>query len=186
MNIHLGGTSTIEAPFGDKPVRAEMPKANNTSMPTWAVTMVSEPRCRAGEPAKLGPERGEGWRDPTSRVEENKPCLISRGGNLNHRGEQKAPRWLRFPPRLIRRGLFSSALDVGSLHPSPLSGPSFAGTPARQGGFDTIVTAHARMEVLSALGISALTGLSPKGASMVEVPPTAYKAWLESEGLSVD
>jgi len=28
------------------------------------------------------------------------------------------------------------------------------------------------------LGISTLTGLSPKGASMVEVPPTAYKAWL--------
>jgi len=48
--------------------------------------MVSEPRCRAGVPAKLGPERGEGWRDPTSGVEENKPRPISRGGNLNHRG----------------------------------------------------------------------------------------------------
>jgi len=45
-------------------------------------------------------------------------------------------------------------------------------------GSDTIVTAHARIKVLSALGIFALMGLSPKGASMVEVPPTAYKAWL--------
>ena len=29
-------------------------------MRAWAVTMVSEPRCRADVPAKLGPERGEG------------------------------------------------------------------------------------------------------------------------------